>query len=199
VTGSGSDFRKRPDPGPELHKFLANFFPEILLLKICSKKYCTYVHDPKSKIEIPEVFMAFTHTNKVKIRSFLKARIRIRSQTSGSDQKGQYSTGSATLTVGLEPEPHKFFTRNRRRIKMMRLRNTDFLPFHSWLTRIALERPLKILDLILVVQKYIPLHILSNSDPTIEVMTLAVVVTLCLPLFQCCGSGSGPFWSDPDV
>jgi hypothetical protein len=68
----------------------------------------------KVKTEIPEVFMAFTPTKKVKIRSFLKARIwiQIRSQTSGSgsDQRGQYPTryGSVTLTVGLEPEPHKF-------------------------------------------------------------------------------------------
>jgi hypothetical protein len=56
--------------------------------------------------------MAFTHTKKVKIRSFLMAKIwiRIRPQTSGSesDQKGQYPTGSGTLTVGLELEPHKF-------------------------------------------------------------------------------------------
>jgi hypothetical protein len=52
--------------------------------------------------------MAFTHTKKVKIGIFLKARIRIRSQMSGSDQKGSDPTGSgsATLTVGLEPEPH---------------------------------------------------------------------------------------------
>lgn len=57
-------------------------------------------------------------------------------------------------------------------------------PFHSWLTRIAIERPLKILFLILVVQKFIPLHILSNSDPTVEVITLAIVVTLCLTLFS---------------
>jgi hypothetical protein len=46
----------------------------------------------KVEQQIPEVFMAFTHTKKVKIGSFLKAkiRIRIRSQTSGSgsDQKG---------------------------------------------------------------------------------------------------------------
>jgi hypothetical protein len=40
--------------------------------------------------------MAFIHTKKVYIESFIKARIRIRSQTSGS--------GSATL-VGT-PEPH---------------------------------------------------------------------------------------------
>jgi hypothetical protein len=57
--------------------------------------------------------MVFTHTIKVKIGSFLKARIQIRSQTSefGSDQKGLDPTGSesATLTVGLEPKPHSNF------------------------------------------------------------------------------------------
>jgi hypothetical protein len=48
--------------------------------------------------------MAFTHTKKVYIGSFIKARIQIRSQTSGSgsDQKGPDPTGSvsgsATLT-----------------------------------------------------------------------------------------------------
>jgi hypothetical protein len=50
-TGSGSDFRKRPDPGPDIHKFLANFFPEFFFMKICST--VLYVHDPKSYTEIP--------------------------------------------------------------------------------------------------------------------------------------------------
>jgi hypothetical protein len=43
-TGSGYDFRKRPDPdpGPDLHKFLANFFSEIFFfMKICSKVYAS--------------------------------------------------------------------------------------------------------------------------------------------------------------
>jgi hypothetical protein len=42
--------------------------------------------------------MAFTHTKK---GSFIKARIRIRSQTSGSgsDQKGPDSTGSGSATL----------------------------------------------------------------------------------------------------
>jgi hypothetical protein len=57
--------------------------------------------------------MAFTQTIKVKIGSFLKARIRIWSQTSGSgsDQKGPDLTGSGspTLTVRLVPEPHSNF------------------------------------------------------------------------------------------
>jgi hypothetical protein len=90
------------------------------------------------------------NTIKVKLGSFLKARIRIQSQTSGSgsDQKGSDLTGSgsATLTVGLEPEPLQILTRSRRCIKMMHLCNTDLLPFK-----------------------------------------------------QCCGSGFGPIWSDPDV
>jgi hypothetical protein len=47
--------------------------------------------------------MAFTHTKKVYIESFIKARIRIRirnrSQTSGSDQKGSDPTGSGSATL----------------------------------------------------------------------------------------------------
>jgi hypothetical protein len=54
LNGSGSDFRKRPDPDtvldpdpdPDLTKFSGNFFPEIFFsIKICSKKY---LHEPKS-------------------------------------------------------------------------------------------------------------------------------------------------------
>jgi hypothetical protein len=45
--------------------------------------------------------MAFTHIKKVNVGPFIKARIRIRSQTSksgsGSDQKGPDPTGSVTL------------------------------------------------------------------------------------------------------
>jgi hypothetical protein len=51
LTGSGSDYSKRPDPvpypDPDLNKFLANFFVEIFLMKICSRKY-TGTHGPKS-------------------------------------------------------------------------------------------------------------------------------------------------------
>jgi hypothetical protein len=45
--------------------------------------------------------MAFTHTKKVDTESFIKARIRIRSQTSGSgsDQKVPDPTGSGTLVT----------------------------------------------------------------------------------------------------
>jgi hypothetical protein len=47
LTGSGSDFRKRPDPvpDPDPNKFLANFFLKFFLMKICSKKYLQW---PKS-------------------------------------------------------------------------------------------------------------------------------------------------------
>jgi hypothetical protein len=55
-------------------------------MKIFSKKY---IHGPKSETtEISKIFMDFTHNKKVEIVSFIKARIRIRSQTPGSDQKG---------------------------------------------------------------------------------------------------------------
>jgi hypothetical protein len=47
--------------------------------------------------------MAFTHTKKVYMGSFLKARIRIRSHKSGSgsrsDQKGPDPTGSGSATL----------------------------------------------------------------------------------------------------
>jgi hypothetical protein len=45
--------------------------------------------------------MAFTHTKKVNTESFIKARIRIRSQTSGSgfDKKGPDPTGSGSATL----------------------------------------------------------------------------------------------------
>jgi hypothetical protein len=43
LTGSGSDFQKRPDPVPDPdldpNKFSANFFIKIFWKKICSKKY----------------------------------------------------------------------------------------------------------------------------------------------------------------
>jgi hypothetical protein len=113
LTGSGSNFQKRPDsdldpvpvpdpdPDPDPNKFSANFFLKICLMKICSKKN---LHESKSKtIEIPEVSLAFKHTKKVEIWSFIRARIRIwfRIQTflkvgseSGSSQN---LSGSATL------------------------------------------------------------------------------------------------------
>jgi hypothetical protein len=53
-------------------------------MKICSKKY---LHEPTSyTTEIPEVSLAFKHTKKVEIWSFIRARIRfrIRSQKTGS-------------------------------------------------------------------------------------------------------------------
>jgi hypothetical protein len=42
---TGSDFRKRPDPDPDLNKFSNNFLLQIFLAEICSKK-C--IHEPKS-------------------------------------------------------------------------------------------------------------------------------------------------------
>jgi hypothetical protein len=44
-----------------------------------------YIHEPRSN---PKVFLAFTHTKKVYIGSFIKARIRIRvrPKRSGSDR-----------------------------------------------------------------------------------------------------------------
>jgi hypothetical protein len=61
----------------------------------------------------PKVFMAFTHTKKVDIGSFIKAkiRIRVRSQTSGSgsDQKGPDPTGSGSATLLVahrQPDSH---------------------------------------------------------------------------------------------
>jgi hypothetical protein len=45
LTGSGSAFRKRPDPvpdpdpDPDPNKFSANYFLKFFLMKICYKKY----------------------------------------------------------------------------------------------------------------------------------------------------------------
>jgi hypothetical protein len=120
-TGSGSDFRRRPDPNPvpdpvpdpvpvpdpdpdlDPKIFLANFFLNIFLMKICSKKY---LHEPKSQtIEIPEVSLAFKHPKKVEIWSFIRGRIRIRiwlrirtfSKVRSGSGSGRNSSGSATL------------------------------------------------------------------------------------------------------
>jgi hypothetical protein len=62
----------------------AKFLLEICLKEICSKKY---IQEPNSSAtEIPKVFMAFTHTKKVDLGSFIKARIRIRPKRPGSDR-----------------------------------------------------------------------------------------------------------------
>jgi hypothetical protein len=80
LTGSGSVVRKgpEPDPDPDLkNQISANFILTTFFTKICSYKYCTYIYEPKSEaIEIFEV-MAFTHTKKVYVEPFIKARIRI--------------------------------------------------------------------------------------------------------------------------
>jgi hypothetical protein len=49
------------------------------------------------------IFMAFKHTKKVDTEPFIKAKIRIRSQTSGSDQKGTDPTGSGSATLLYSP------------------------------------------------------------------------------------------------
>jgi hypothetical protein len=49
-------------------------------MKICSKKF----ENLQNQKEIPKVFMAFTHTKKVQMWSFIKARIRIRPKRSGA-------------------------------------------------------------------------------------------------------------------
>jgi hypothetical protein len=70
---TGSDFRKRPDLVPDLDQNLSRqiFLWKFYFAEICSK--------PKSyTTEIPEVFMAFTHTKKVDLELFIKGRIRIR-------------------------------------------------------------------------------------------------------------------------
>jgi hypothetical protein len=66
--------------------------------------------------------MAFTLTKKVDIGSFIKARIRIRSQTSGSgsDQKGPDPTGSATLPVSIEKNLTKFEVFSAKQINLLR-------------------------------------------------------------------------------
>jgi hypothetical protein len=85
-------------------------------MKICSKK-C--IVEPKSyTAEIHEVFIAKTHTKKVKIGSFIKAGIRIRNRIqsltsgSGSDQKGPDPTGSATLHLSMDYMLHTVFKHN---------------------------------------------------------------------------------------
>jgi hypothetical protein len=101
LIGSVSDFWKRPnpvlDPDPDLNKFSNNFLHEIFMAKICSKKY---FHEPKSwATDISKVFLAFTHTKIVDVGSFIRARTRIRPQTSGFDQKGPDPIGSGSVTL----------------------------------------------------------------------------------------------------
>jgi hypothetical protein len=83
LTGSESDFRKRPDPSPDLNKFSTKFLLNLWLYGI----YGFYTHQKS----------LYT------VESFIIARIRIRmirSQTSGfssgSDQKVPDPAGSAT-------------------------------------------------------------------------------------------------------
>jgi hypothetical protein len=66
-------------------------------MKICSKKY----YNGQKKLNGRNTLLAFTHSKKVEIRSFIRARIRIRSQAtrSGSDQKRLDLTGSGSATL----------------------------------------------------------------------------------------------------
>jgi hypothetical protein len=93
LTWSRSDFRKRPDPDPGLHKILAKFLVEIFLVEICPKKF---IHEQKSKARwFPKVFMAFSHTKKLILGHLLRP-------WSGSDQKGLDPTGSGSATRHLK-------------------------------------------------------------------------------------------------
>ncbi len=56
-------------------------------------------------------------------------------------------------------------------------------PFHSWLARILLVSPYKILFLIAVVQKLIPLHILSNFDIRAHIILFFNLFTFFTILF----------------
>jgi hypothetical protein len=61
LIGSGSDFRKRPEPDSDPNKFS--------VVKTCSKKY---LHEPKSlTTEIPEVFWLLHIPKKVRYGHYL--------------------------------------------------------------------------------------------------------------------------------
>jgi hypothetical protein len=106
LTGSGSDFRKRPDPdpvpdpNPDPYKFSANFFLKIFLMKICFKKY---LHEPKSETtEIPEVSLAFKHTKKVSYGHLLGPGS---GSGSGSGPRCPDPDPDATKKVRIRPDP----------------------------------------------------------------------------------------------
>jgi NADH-ubiquinone oxidoreductase chain 2 len=56
-------------------------------------------------------------------------------------------------------------------------------PFHRWLVRVVLERPWRIIFLILFVQKFIPLHILRNVYVSLTLFTAILIVSLAITLF----------------
>jgi hypothetical protein len=70
-----------PEPDPDQNKLSADFLMLIFLMKIWFKKY---IHGPKVKQQRhlkytgTVLYMAFTHTKKVDVGSFVEARIRIR-------------------------------------------------------------------------------------------------------------------------
>ena len=53
-------------------------------------------------------------------------------------------------------------------------------PLHTWLSRIILSSPYKIIGLILFVQKFIPLHILSNLTISLNLLFFFVFSTILL-------------------
>ena len=55
-------------------------------------------------------------------------------------------------------------------------------PFHSWLTRIILFSPYKIIGLILFVQKFIPLHIISNLIFSLKLLIFIILITAAIVL-----------------
>jgi hypothetical protein len=95
LTGSGSDFRKRPDPDPvpdpdpDPNKFSANLFLKFFLLNYALKSI--FMNQKDKQQRFLKYLWLLKIQKKVEIWSFIRARIRIRSQTSGSgsDQKGQ--------------------------------------------------------------------------------------------------------------
>jgi hypothetical protein len=87
LTGSGSDFYKRPDPNPDpgLNKFRPSFFWKYFWLKYSKvqawpKKLCS---------RFLKYLWLFTHTKKLRPGS-----------GSGSDQKDPDQTGSGSATLG---------------------------------------------------------------------------------------------------
>jgi hypothetical protein len=121
---TGSDFRKRPDPDPDLNKISANFLLEIFLAEICFKKYI--INQKVKQHRFLKYFRLF-HTRKKLIYSHLlrpesgpgsdprrpdqdpvpDVRNRIRSQTSGSgsDQKGPDPDPTKKFRIRPDPDP----------------------------------------------------------------------------------------------
>jgi hypothetical protein len=101
LTGSGSDFQKRPDsnPDPDLNKFSAKFlltnFLKVMTQKVKKQRFL------KNLWRI--------HNKKVDIGPFIKARIRIRPKRSGSDQKDPDPTKKVRIRPDPDPVPQHWF------------------------------------------------------------------------------------------